>query len=641
MMSEEVINNSIDDTIDEQIYDCLKLTSPQSFFLFAGAGSGKTRSLVNVLTTFKSEYGKQLRLNRQKVAIITYTNAACDEIIHRLQNDPIFSVTTIHSFAWELIRTFNQDIKLWLRTNLAEEIASLNDEQSRSRDLKNKSSVDRSRKIESKSRRLAYLDQITQFAYNPKSDNTSKDSLNHTEVINIASAFIHSKPLMQKLLVCRYPILLIDESQDTKKELIDAFFNLQKNMKEIFTLGLFGDTMQRIYSDGKPRLDTLVPPDWKTPAKRMNHRSNKRIVTLINNIRADVDGQKQYPREEKEEGTVRLFICRRGTNKEAIEKKVCEIMGSLTKDENWFDVDIVDVKTLILEHHMAARRIGFLEFFTPLYKEAKLKTGLLDGSLTGIGFFSNIILPIVEANSIGDQFTIARIVKKYSKFLEKDELQKSKQQLENVKIANKAVSELLSLWDGDKDPSMTEILQNVAKTKLFPIPSNLIHIAFRSLSEQEVAESYIKESKKDQDGENEEDSENIENAWDLALSNPFSQIKKYVHYLSQESEFGTHQGVKGLEFSRVMVIIDDEEAGGFMFSYDKLFGSQELTSADKKKIAEGGETGIERTKRLFYVACSRAKESLAIVAYTDTPEVVEQNALAYGWFSKTEIELIK
>ena len=173
-MSLETSNNDTDKHVDSEIYNCLKLENPKSFFLFAGAGSGKTRSLVKVLTDFKAEYGKQFRLNRKKVAIITYTNAACDEIIHRLKYDPIFSVTTIHSYAWELVKNFNQDIKIWLKTNLISEITKLLEEQGKSRNLLNKTSIDRARKIESKTRRLDNLDNIHQFIYNPNGDNISK-----------------------------------------------------------------------------------------------------------------------------------------------------------------------------------------------------------------------------------------------------------------------------------------------------------------------------------------------------------------------------------------------------------------------------------------------------------------------------------
>ena len=628
-MNTEIDDNNIDNEVDENIYNCLRLDNPKSFFLFAGAGSGKTRSLVNILTRFKRDYGKQFRLNRQKVAIITYTNAACNEISHRLEYDPIFAVSTIHSFAWELIKGFNKDIKKWVENNLASEIEELNAEQSKSRNLLNKTSIDRANKIESKTKRLNFLDKIVQFTYNPNGDNTSKDSL--------AASFISEKPLMQSLLVSKFPILLIDESQDTKKELIDAFFKLQQNKKEYFSLGLFGDTMQRIYSDGKENLDSSFPKDWLTPAKKMNHRSNKRIITLINNIRHSVDKQEQIPRVEKEEGFLRLFICERNKNKESSESLIKQRMLELTKDQLWSNEDdSQNIKTLILEHHMAARRMGFSEFFEPLYKAEKLSTGLLDGSLASVNLFTKIVLPLIDAKEIDDEFAIARIVKKYSKFLKKEELLKSAEQKENMKKAREALAELFSLWSMNNDPRLLDILQNISTSGLFPIPDSLKPIAERTMSEQAIINEADLINMEDED----EVSDTIIDAWDLALSSPFSQIRKYNEYISESSQFGTHQGVKGLEFPRVMVIIDDEESRGFLFSYDKLFGTRELSEADKRNIKENRETGIDRTRRLFYVACSRAKESLAIVAYTNDPEDLKRNVLQYKWFSEEEIEII-
>ncbi|MDD4969249.1 MAG: UvrD-helicase domain-containing protein [Paludibacter sp.] len=632
-MNIEIIDNNIDNNVDEQIYECLNLETPKSFFLFAGAGSGKTKSLVNVLERFKIEYGKRFRLERKKIAIITYTNAAANEITHRLKHNSIFQVSTIHSFAWEIIKNFTNDIRNWLKENLSSEIIELEDQQTRSKNLQNKTSIDRARKIESKTKRIKHLEEFEKFTYNPNGDNILWNSLNHTEVISIAAHFINEKKLMQDLLVCKFPIILIDESQDTKKELVDAFFKLQENKNGLFTLGLFGDTMQRIYTDGKESLGQHLPNDMVKPAKRMNHRSNKRIITLINNIRKNVDGQEQIPRTEKRDGFVRLFICKRGLDKSETEKHISNQMSEITKDIKWnSESDDFEIKTLILEHHMAARRMGFLEFFEPLYKEDKLSTGLLDGSLAGANFFTNIILPIINADEINDNFEIARIVKKYSRFLKKDEIFKSVEQLDNIRKSKEALTSLLALWKEDKDPTLINILNNVYLSGLFPIPESLISIASRTDEDKKhLLEPY------------EEEDENLDvliNAWDLALSNPFSQIKYYHDYLSESSKFGTHQGVKGLEYQRVMVILDDEESRGFLFSYDKLFGSKDLSATDIKNIDEGKETGIERTRRLFYVACSRAMESLAIVAYTDNLEIVRENALKFGWFTNEEIKMI-
>ncbi|MDX8341785.1 AAA family ATPase [Draconibacterium sp. IB214405] len=201
-MSSQISDNNIDNSVDDIIFECLKLESPKSFFLFAGAGSGKTRSLVNVLEKFEHSYGKQFRLERKKIATITYTNAAADEITHRLKHSSIFHVSTIHSFAWDLIKTFTHDIKQWLRENLKDEISDLEEQQSRSRNLQNKTSIERAKKIESKRKRVQYLDRIVRFTYNPNGDNTTRDSLNHAEVISIAAFFINTKSLMQDLLIC-------------------------------------------------------------------------------------------------------------------------------------------------------------------------------------------------------------------------------------------------------------------------------------------------------------------------------------------------------------------------------------------------------------------------------------------------------
>lgn len=623
-------DNNVDDNVDIQISECLNPESPKSFFLFAGAGSGKTRSLVQALAEFKKNHGNKFILNNQKIAIITYTNAAADEIKQRLMFDPIFYVSTIHSYAWELIQLFTSDIKLYVQTKLIEDIKELEFAQSKSRNLQNKTSIDRARKIKSKAKRLENLVNVTRFTYNPNGDNFKKDSLNHSEVIGITAEFIANESLMQDIVVARFPIILVDESQDTKKELIDALFTLQENKKEVFSLGLFGDTMQRIYADGKPNLGESLPPHWVLPVKKMNHRSNKRIIKLINDIRQDVDKQKQQPRKEKSEGVVRLFIADRATDKVTTEKTVAENMSALTEDKNWLESD--KVKTLILEHHMAAIRMGFFGLFQPLYKVDRLKTSLIDGSLSTLNLFKNTILPLVEAHKTNDKFSVMRIIKTNSTLFDKKIIENSKDQLKHLSNINDNVTKLLALWDGENDPSLKDILYVIYETKLFPLPSLFKVISSRTKDEQSTFENL--------DTEDEEPNDESIEAWDLALEAKFSEVSKYNEYLKEGSQFATHQGVKGLEFPRVVVIIDDEEAKGFMFSYDKLFGTKDPSATDIKNEAEGNETGIDRTRRLFYVACSRAEESLAIITYTDGPETVKENALTYGWFEESEIEIL-
>ena len=125
-----------------------------------------------------------------------------------------------------------------------------------------------------------------------------------------------------------------------------------------------------------------------------------------------------------------------------------------------------------------------------------------------------------------------------------------------------------------------------------------------------------------------------------ALSVPFDELERYSAYVTDNTRFATHQGIKGLEFPRVMVIMDDAEARGFLFSYEKLFGAKEKTDTDLKNEREGKDTSILRTARLFYVACTRAEKSLAVVAYTENIDAVKSTALSNKWFSEDEIHII-
>lgn len=611
-----------DSKADELIAKCVTDAPPTSFFLFAGAGSGKTRSLVECLEVIKEKSGAKFSLNGRRVGVITFTNKACDEIRSRLKYDELFEVSTIHSFAWSLIKSLNYDIRGWLEANLKTEIAEL-EEKERKGKPGTKASNERIHAIALKKERIANLGQVRKFIYNPDGDNPERNALNHSEVIKITASFLTERPLMQSLLVNRFPILLIDESQDTSRELIEAFFLVQSKLKDRFVLGIIGDMMQRIYTAGKMDLGKNLPEDWETPAKRMNHRSCHRIIGLVNRIRKPVDGQEQRPRSDKGEGYVRFFILPADIeDKPAQEHECCRLMAEVEGDDGWLDPG-TNVKTLILEHRMAARRLGFLDMWDALKDVKRLQTGLRDGSLSGLRFFSHLILPLIKANEKKDSFAVTSIVRKNSPLLEKDTLVScTSGQKCQVESAKAAVDSLVALWKDGKSPTFMQVLDSVYQTRLFKVPGVLLPFA-------KPAEEGTEESQ-------EEDKRDDFVAWRKFLETQFDQIERYSQYVQGEARYDTHQGVKGLEFPRVCVVMDDSESGGFTFSYEKLFGAKQ----NKTKPKQGQETSIDRTRRLFYVTCSRAEESLALVAYTADPEAVKKYILDEGWFEEDEVVMI-
>lgn len=612
----QILDDYVDDHVDQEIKQCFSKDNPKSFFMFAGAGSGKTRSLINALSYLNKEMGAELSSYSKQVAVITYTNAACDEISRRLQHRSIFTVSTIHSFLWELIKHYQIDIKNWIIESLKEDIADLNEKQAKGRG--GDAAIKRADDIKRKTARLEKIETVKKFSYNPNGENVGYDSLSHNEVVEMGCKFIAAEETMQEILVGKYPILLIDESQDTKAGLVEALRVVYEKHKDDFIIGMFGDMMQRIYMDGKDNLEDYIPDEWQKPEKIMNHRSAQRIVTLANAIRTTIDKQQQRARSDAEIGTVRLFIADTSCDREKIEQQAAQIMAEKAEDDNWLDVS--KYKSLILEHHMAARRFGFLNLYIPLNESNAFDTSLRNGSIAELSFLFNIVSPLVKAAQDNNDFEISKILRQYSPLLSKKAFQeKTDDQTDLLQGVENAIDELLSLWGNESIPTCIDVLKSIKKTKLFNINNTRIDDILSAQSEDEDKKI---------------------SALRQALSVPFDELERYSAYVNGNTKFATHQGIKGLEFPRVMVVMDDAEARGFLFSYEKLFGAKPKSSTDIKNEQEGNDTGISRTTRLFYVTCTRAEKSLAVVVYTDNMEAVKNTAISNDWFTENEIVLL-
>lgn len=624
MLSKEKVNdNNRDDYVDDNLSVYTKLNNLQSFFLFAGAGSGKTRSLEKVLQQIIIEQSHTLIIENRKIAVITYTNAASEEILSRVNYHPLIHISTIHSFIWDLIKPYQVDI----RKNMVENAKINNMELKDLIEGKSKTTKiyrERIKKIGKNNERIEKIREDTLIGYSLSGDKSGYNYLNHNEVIKIGAQFISENTTFQHIIVNKFPILLIDESQDTNKELMESFLILENEYKNKFCLGLIGDTTQRIYQDGKINLKSSIPIWWKRENKVMNHRSQKRIVTLINEIGKKVDSQQQESRSDKDGGQVCFFICSTD-NAISTEREIAKTMENITGDPGWL-IENNEFQKLTLEHNMVAKRLGFFELIEPLYKEYRDQVYARDREIPGMSLFSKDILPILNFHRENNKFAIMNHVANRSPILninyETDEFKDCSVE-ERLRLVKNGIDTLLKIWENNSNPTCLEILKEVKNSKLFNIPS----VFDKVLLENDSEESELTN-------------------WEHALLASFNQVERYIAYKNNDTDYMTHQGVKGLEYERVMVIVDDEEAKGFMFSYDKLFGIKEKSKTDIDNEKEGKETSIERTTRLLYVISSRAKESLAIVYHVpNTIEkkalyVLKDNLIKNNWFNDEEIRII-
>ncbi len=67
------------------------------------------------------------------------------------------------------------------------------------------------------------------------------------------------------------------------------------------------------------------------------------------------------------------------------------------------------------------------------------------------------------------------------------------------------------------------------------------------------------------------------------------------------------------------------------------FGAKAPTATYLRNESDGKETSMDKTIMLFYVTCSRTKESLAIVAHTNEPAKVKSHVIEHGWFGEAEV----
>src|SRR5699024_10761743 len=67
-----------------------------------------------------------LQTHNQKIAVITFTNVAANEVKERLGNSKLVEVSTIHKRLWELVSSYNKQlvaIHLW---NIRKELIKVN-----------------------------------------------------------------------------------------------------------------------------------------------------------------------------------------------------------------------------------------------------------------------------------------------------------------------------------------------------------------------------------------------------------------------------------------------------------------------------------------------------------------------------------
>ena len=627
--------------LDKEVEEILlHIEQNHNFLLSGGAGSGKTYSLVEVLKQISTLYPNA------KVACITYTNAAAVEIMNRA-NIVNLVVSTIHDFLWNNISLFPNE----LRSTLVELV---NDEHSGIK-----------KPDENKTFELAN-DVTIQYKEYTKLVN---GEISHDEVLILANAMFKKYPKLCNILKDKYQFIFVDEYQDTSPLVIEILLKYLQISSHENIVGFFGDSMQSIYDRSVGNIDEYVSQGivYKVE-KKQNRRNPNTVIKLANKLR--LDGLEQKESDDADAPNMVEGKLKEGTTKFLYSNKLdmSAVKGSQWC-QGWDFGNSKQTKELRLTHNLISSEAGFGELMNiydndPIYKfrkdfkkAAEEKEYVIDMNATFEEVVEGMDWKYVKGTNGGKQHLEVLLEKEevkvlydyikawsYEKvgriYMDKDSLLDDKVEIDGVAVREAKrdyliqhlfkIQDLIYLY---KNSRYNELLQKAQKRVVVNGDKKRLRNSIEKLisMENEPIESVINFA--DQEGLCVKDDkflsfvEKNEYLYWRVKQITFSEFQNLYKYLEGFTPFSTQHKIKGLEYENVLVFL--QNGGWSNYNFEYLFDHQINSELSKAKQATYSKI-LERTKKLFYVCCTRAKDNLVVFYPNPTERVLEGAKELFG-----------
>ena len=611
-----------------------------NFRIFAGPGAGKTHFLVENIKNIAKRHPTIVNSRSRKVACITYTNAAVDEINRRLGDyDDSVEISTIHGFIIEniikpfqhsLIKIIQQDFgiivpqgapissqieglgilhgvdKVELFDYIRASTGGTGDEIDYSKYKMGQVEVDNDAFVTSVlagrpiNSNLLIPDKIIPEHAKPiKAYIWSKvRKLTHNEILYFGYRILQEDPTALYYIRVRFPFIFVDEFQDTNPVQTLLVKLIGKASTHI---GVVGDIAQSIYS-----FQGAKPYDFKnfeinhetdrTFAIQDNRRSTKNIVNFCNFLRQSDDTIVQN----------NIKIYGENENSTIIESKKIHFLLGDTSDVRTLLESVVSEGGVILTRAWAAA----FDYIRNISEEqAKLLKSIYSS------YYNSPIQirdEIVEHNNVPWVRAFRFIFDLHSSFITGSLIDLIKAVKLYVKVDEKQLRPK-ALFQYDK----------------------LANCVFSRISDQtltcDVIKQFNDELKKDTYSEFRDW---IEGSYPFeihlfdeqehdTLIRAVSQLKWDTSYklfsevFSLNSKYMTVHQAKGLEWKKVVVsVLPAKKRDGITLS--EVFENPQLTR----------ENLADEFVRIYYVACSRAIEDLYIHIKDDIDRSVIENSIS-------------
>lgn len=535
----------VEQSVNQKIKDCID--NNKNFVLDAGAGSGKTRTLTETLENLLEWRGKEYRCTGRKIACITYTNVAADEIMNRINDDPCVHVSTIHSFLWSIIGNYQNELR--------ESLIEMN------------SRLENGKRVENLAAELEYKD-ISYVDYR----DFRKGKIGHGDVIELSYLMFRTHSKLSRIVADLYPVILIDEYQDTDEKVIDIILNsVGDRYKDRVLIGLFGDWMQSIYDSG---VGNVNPEDrgLERIVKEENHRSSERVVQVLNKIRGDICGDIYQAPHSGLDGQAKFYYRKQGNSESALR----DLKMMLEADSSWGS----EMKILALTNRLVARNSGWANLHS-IYnayskEDPRFKVeNILRGSDPYDDFYNYVenIISAYEKNDNVELYKIFRNRFNQEKYLNRFGVFK--------RDLSRCLSNLKNLCDSG---SLGDVSSFILNEDMFPKNPDIKRL-LREVSSEAVYSGSPGNS-------------SVRYLRDCE----YSEVRALWRYRDEMTPFSTQHGTKGAEYKNVIVILDN--GGWSMYNFESA-----LTGNNNKK----SNIIYNRSLNILYVSLSRAKENLAVL----------------------------
>lgn len=575
-MLKDLINNPAELAAKEsldRVYSCI--TGRKSFVLEAGAGAGKTFTLIHSLKYIIQNEGPILIRNNQKVACITYTNVAREEIESRTDRHPAIYTATIHAFCWSMIKDF--------QSRLREKLPQLNKWPERLKDVSDIKKY------------------FIQYDLGYPGVSKNQIMLGHNDVLSLTVCLLEDTKF-RKLLLMRYPIILIDEYQDTDKGFVKSFKQHFIENENGPLIGFFGDHWQKIYGTGCGKIenDNLV-----VIGKRANFRSSKAIVDGLNKMRPELTQEISDPLSI---GSVNIYHTNQwegirrsdGHWKDDLPSDIAhdylEKAKAKLTSKGW-DFSPDKTKILMLTHNLLAQEQGYQNLASVFQRNESF----IKKEDPYMAFFMDVLEPVCNAfenRKYGEMFSIlggkTPTIRSHN-----DKLNLAKKMNELLFCRNTGtIGDVINHLFDSKYPILPE---NIMK-----IENDLLNIIKADLNEHQkgICEQALK----------------------LKMIS-YQEVIAVKKFIEEKTPFATKHGVKGAEFENVLVVFG---RGWSMYNFSHML-EYALSEVPPEKLEF-----FERNRNLFYVAISRPKKRLALLF---TQKISDRAIVTLStWFGKNSVD---